>query len=140
MNTNKWNTTRKGMDKFFKLKNEQWLKILFSYKSKENIWFMTIVVANSKQQCNDCIRKTEFSPKILYGKHTGNKAGLEPFIIALKSLLDFEKTICNCEIRIIGASDKLTKIYKRLIKYGYNIKTITYNDGKNKDIIYKTVN
>ena len=134
-----WNVNRLDIDKFFKLKNGQWLKIIFSYKSKINIWFMTICVANSKRQCNDCLRKSEYSPKSLYGHRTGNKTGLEPFIISLKSLLEFEKTIKKCEIRIVGVSDKLTNIYKRLTRYGYNIKTIKFSNGKNKEIIYKIV-
>lgn len=139
IDTNKWNIKRKEIDKFFKLKNGQWLKIKFIYTSSLNKWGMDIVVANSKRQCNDCLRKTEFSPKILYGKRTGNKTGIEPFAIALRELLNFEKTVYNCEIRIIGASEKLTNIYKRLTKYGYNIKTITYSNGRNKDIVYKNI-
>ena len=101
--------------------------------------FMTICVANSKRQCNDCTRKTEFSPKIFYGHITGNKLGLEALMISLRSLLDFEKTIRNCEIRIVGASDRLTNIYKRLTKYGYSVKIIKYSNGKEKEIIYKMV-
>ena len=87
---NKWNKRRSEIDKFFKLSNGQWLKIMFSYKSLHNIWFQTIVVGNSKRQCNDCIRKTEFSPKVYYGKSKGNKIGLEAFKIAKDELLNFE--------------------------------------------------
>lgn len=133
-----WNMTRTDINKFFKLKSGQWMKILFSYKSKYgNIWFMTIAVANSKRQCNDCVRKTERSPKVFYGRNTGKRNGIEPFAIALKELLKFEKKVNNCEIRIEGASDRLKKIYKRLLRYDYNIKTIKYSDGKYKEIIYK---
>lgn len=114
---NKWNKTRTEINKFFKLKNGQWLKISFSYKSKINIWFMSIVVANSKRQCNDCIRKTKHSPKVTYGHITGNRCGIEPFIIALRELLEFEKKVYNCEISVVGASERLSNIYRRLTRY-----------------------
>jgi hypothetical protein len=136
---NGWNKKRTENFKFFKLNNGQWLKIIFSYANEINVWFMTICVANSKRQCNDCTRKTEFSPKIFYGHITGNRLGLEALMISLRSLLEFEKTIKNCEIRIVGASDRLTNIYKRLTKYGYSVKTIKYSNGKEKEIIYKMV-
>jgi hypothetical protein len=115
------NKTRTSVSRFFKLKNGQWLKIVFTYKSKINTWFMTIVVANSKRQCNDCINKTESSPKVTYGHITGNKCELEPFKIALKELLEFEKTVHNCEISVVGASERLSNIYRRLARYGYSI-------------------
>ncbi|MFC0903923.1 hypothetical protein ACFHWD_04355 [Clostridium sp. MT-14] len=137
-NIKNWNITRKGINRFFKLKNEQWLKIQFIYCSSQNVWLMIICVANSKRQCNDCMKKTENSPKILFGKCTGNKAGLEPFIISLKSLLEFEKTISNCEIRILGANSRLRNIYKRLTRYGYQIRK--YKDfGEDKECVYKNV-
>jgi len=135
----KWNLTREGINKFFKLKNGQWLKIIFSYKSKVNIWFVTICVADSKRQCNDCMRKTEHSPKVLYGRSTGNKTGFEPLAIALKSLLEFENCIKNAEIRIVGASERLTKIYARLLKYGYKSRKITYNNNKEREVYYKMI-
>jgi hypothetical protein len=101
---------------------------------------MTICVANSKRQCNDCTRKTEHSPKVFYGKTVGNKAGIEPFIISLKSLLEFEKIVStNTEIRIVGASDRLNNIYKRLMRYGYKIKVIRYTNGRYKEIVYKMI-
>lgn len=134
----KWNITRTDINKFFNLKNGQWMKILFSCKSKfnskTNLWFMTIVVANTKRKCNDCVRRPELSPKAFYGKNTGKKNGVEPFTIALKELIEFEKKVNNCEIRIVGANDRLKKIYKRLLRYGYKIKK--YKDG---EIIYKNL-
>lgn len=97
------------MGKFFKLKNGQWLKIIFSYAKFKNVWYMSIVIANTKRRCNDCFNKTENSPKVFYGKQTGHKAGLEPFIIALKELKWLEQFVNNCEIQIIGTSDRLKK-------------------------------
>ena len=136
---NKWNKTRTNVSRFFKLKNRQWLKIVFAYKSKINIWFMTIVVANSKRQCNDCINKTELSPKITYRHLTGNKCGLEPFKIALKELLEFEKTVHNCEISVVGASERLSNIYRRLIRYGYNIDSTPRKNGEKRNILFKEI-
>ena len=136
---NKWNKTRTNVSRFFKLKNRQWLKIVFAYKSKINIWFMTIVVANSKRQCNDCINKTELSPKITYGHLTGNKCGLEPFKIALKELLEFEKTVHNCEISVVGASERLSNIYRRLTRYGYNIDSTPRKNGEKRNILFKEI-
>ncbi|CAB1242806.1 conserved hypothetical protein [Clostridiaceae bacterium BL-3] len=126
------------MGKFFKLKNGQWLKILFSYCSNENVWYMTIVVSDSKRQCNDCIRKTENSPKVFFGQYTGRKAGLEPFIIALRELKTLEQTVSNCEIRVSGASSRLKNIYKWLIWYGYKIKNIK-NFDRDMEFFYKVV-
>ena len=136
---NKWNKTRTNVSRFFKLKNGQWLKIVFTYKSKINIWFMTIVVANSKRQCNDCINKTESSPKVTYGHPTGNKCGLEPFKIALKELLEFEKTVYDCEISVVGASERLSNIYRRLTRYGYNIDSTPRKNGKKRNILFKEI-
>jgi len=135
---NKWNKTRNSINKFFRLKNKQWLKILFTYKNKTKAWHMSIVIANSKRQCNDCLNKTEFSPKILYGHSTGNKAGLEPLIISLKTLLWFETTVHNYEIVIIPASKRLNKIYSRLIRYGYKVKIIEYINKK-KEVYSKSI-
>ena len=136
--TNKWNKRRTEIDKFFKLSNGQWLKVMFSYKSLHNIWFETIVVGNSKRQCNDCIRKTEFSPKVYYGKSKGNKLGLEAFKIAKDELLKFEKTIYNTQINIVGASERLLNIYKYLKRYGYEEYTYDYN-GKPRMILFKKI-
>lgn len=136
---NKWNITRTNIHKFFKLKNGQWLKIMFSYKSKANIWFETIVVANSKRKCNDCIRKTEFSPKVFYGHITGNKLGIQALSIALKELLKFEKTIHNTQINIVGASPRLNNVYTFLKRYGYK----EYEYIKNNEpitMMYKKIN
>lgn len=134
-----WNVSRTHISKFFKLKNNQWLKIMFTYVSSLNKWIMDICVANSKRECNDCFFKTEKSPKVLYGHITGNRAGMEPFIISLKSLLDFEKEIGDCEIVITGASDRLTKIYSRLKRYGYNSRIVTFTNGKQKEVFYKQI-
>ena len=135
---NKWNITREGISKFFLLNNNQWLKIVFSYTSSSNIWFETIVVANSKRECNDCVNKTENSPKVIYGHSTGKKIGLEAFKIALDELLKFEKTVHNVQINIVGASDRLNRIYKYLNRYGY----LEYNYIKNKKpvtMMYKKI-
>lgn len=133
-----WNMQRKNINKFFRLKNGQWLKIQFNYYSSENVWLMVICVANSKRECNDCVRKTESSPKVFFGHHTGNKAGLEPFLIALKSLLEFEKTVSNCEISISGFNSRLQNIYKRLIRYGYKVQKYKF-PNEDREIIYKNV-
>lgn len=138
MKENNWNIHRQGVDKFFLLSNNQWMKILFSYQSSINIWFMTIVVANTKRKCNDCIHKTESSPKVLYGKKTGKNLGLEPFKIALRELLQFEKTIHNTQINIVGASDRLKNIYKYLKRYNYKeYKYIT--NGEETSLMYKQI-
>ena len=88
---NKWNKHRNSLDKFFKLSNGQWLKIVFDYKKYFNSWYMDIVIANSKRQCNDCIRKTVLSSKKLYGKVTGNKLGAEALLIAKRELLTLKR-------------------------------------------------
>ena len=130
-----WNIKRKEINKFFHLSNNQWLKIVFSYTSSKNIWWMTIIVADTKRKCNDCIRKTEFSPKVLYGQSTGRKLGIEPFIISLKELLKFEKTVSNTQINIVGASSRLSKIYKYLKKYGYK----EVKRGEETSLMYKHI-
>jgi hypothetical protein len=123
------------IQQFIKLSNGQWMKILFNHwirrEEPSSCWTMSIVVANSKRQCNDCLNKTEYSPKVIYGQQTGHKLGLEPFLIALKSLHEFEKLVDNCEIHITPANKKLKKTYSYLQRYGY--KTI---NEKNKKIIY----
>ena len=136
---NKWNITREGISKFFLLNNNQWLKIIFSYKSSINIWFETIVVANSKRQCNDCVNKTERSPKVIYGHSTGRKLGLEAFRIALNELLKFEKTVHNTQINIVGASDRLNKVYTYLNRYGYSQYDYIKNN-KPVTMMYKKIN
>ena len=135
---NKYNIRRSELDKFFKLSNGQWLKIVFSYKSQYKIWFETIVVADTKRKCNDCIRKTEFSPKVTYSHSTGNKLGLEAFRIALRELLNFEKTIHNTQINIVGASDRLNGIYKYLKRYGYEEHEYEKN-GKMVSLMFKKI-
>lgn len=129
--------TRGSVKEFFKLSNGQWLKILFS--CSKNIWNMSIVVSKTKRQCNDCFNKTENSPKILYGRCTGNNLGVEAFIISLKVLLKFEKHIQNTQINIMGASDRLNNIYKHYLKrYGYNeYKYIKF--GKPSFLMYKKI-
>lgn len=136
---NKYNIRRSELDKFFKLSSGQWLKVVFSYQSQYKIWFQTIVVADTKRKCNDCIRKTEFSPKVKYGRVTGKKLGLEAFKIALRELLDFEKIVHNTQINIVGASDRLNNIYKYLSRYGY--KEYKYEkNGKLVSLMYKEIN
>ena len=130
---------RNTMGKFFKLSNGQYMKIVFSYKNSINTWFMTICVADTKRKCNDCINKTENSPKVLYGKATGKRLGVEALLIAKNELLDFEKVVKNTEIRIIGASDRLNNVYRYLKRYGYEEKEITYNDGKVKNVMCKEI-
>lgn len=135
---NKWNKRRRGIDKFFKLSNGQWLKIVFSYNSLHKVWFETIVVGNSKRQCNDCLRKTEFSPKVYYGQSIGRGVGLEAFKIARDELLKFEKTIHNTQINIVGASERLLNIYKYLKRYGYKEYIYNHNE-KQRQILYKII-
>ncbi len=130
---------RNTMGKFFKLSNGQYMKIIFSYKNSINTWFMTICVADTKRKCNDCINKTENSPKVFYGKATGKKLGVEALLIAKNELLDFEKVVKNTEIRIIGASDRLNNVYRYLKRYGYEEKEITYNNGKVKNVMCKEI-
>lgn len=134
----KWNKNRTEISKFFKLSNNQWMKVIFSYKSQHNIWFETIVVANTKRKCNDCVTKTEYSPKVIYGHSTGNRIGIEAFRIALKQLLWFETTIHNTQINIVGASERLTGIYKYLKRYGYEEHKYPYK-GKTRQIMYKKI-
>ena len=133
------NKTRTEVSKFYKLQNGQWLKIVFASFSRGSRWFMDICVADSKRKCNDCIHKPSKSPKRVFGEHTGNNAGLEPFIIALKSLLAFELTVKNTEIRILGFNSKLTHIYSRLVRYGYTVKTVKCADGISRDMTCKYV-
>ena len=126
--------------KNIKLGNNQYMKILFSYFGWSNIWFVDIVVANSKRKCNDCIGKSEGSPKKLYGKCTGNGLGIKPFIIALKELLNFEKTLtARCQIRIVGANDRLANIYSRLTRYGYTSLPGKCENGSMRDAFVKNI-
>lgn len=128
----------KKFSKFHKLKNNQWLKVSFFYNKKQNIWFQTIVVAKTKRKCNDCIRKTEYSPKVFYGQVTGNNTGIEALRIALKELLEFENKIKHTQINIVGASDRLNKIYKYLKRYGYQ--DYEYEKfGKKCTLVYKKI-
>ncbi len=131
---------KKSHGKFFKLSNGQYMKILFSYKKLINSWFMSICVADTKRMCNDCLNKTENSPKILYGKITGKKLGLEPLLIAKNELLELENLISNTEIRITGVSDRLNKSYKYLKRYGYNEKEVVCPNGVKKTVLYKKIN
>jgi len=85
------------------------------------------------------VNKTENSPKVFYGKTTGKKLGVEALLIARDELLDFEKAVKNTEIRIIGASDRLSSVYRYLKRYGYQEKEITYNNGKVKNVMYKEI-
>lgn len=136
----KWNKTRTSINKFFKLSNGQWFKIIFSYKSSVNIWYETIVVANSKRQCNDCVHKTRLSPKVTYTRLTGNRLGLEAFKIALHELLKFEKTVKNTQINIIGASERLNEIYKYLKRYDYIQYEYEYEKNKKPvSMMYKKI-
>lgn len=126
---NKWNVRRKQIDKFFKLSNNQWLKIVFDYKSLNNSWCIDIVVSNSKRKCNDCMHKTEFSPKVIYGRTTGNKLGLEALLLAKRELLKFETRIHDTQIRVFGANKRLISIYERALRK-YNYKTFTNERGR----------
>lgn len=136
---------RNGISKFFKLSNGQWLKILFTCSkdiysnTSNNIWFETIVVANTKRKCNDCINKTEYSPKVIYGHSTGDKLGLEALEIALHELLEFEKCIHNTQINIVGASNRLNNVYKYLKRYGY-IEYDYIKNNKQVSLMYKKIN
>ena len=125
---------------FYKLKNNQWLKIIFSYNGTENVWFETIVVADTKRKCNDCSRKTEKSPKVIYGQYTGKNLGVQALKIALDELLKFEKTLkYSTQINIIGASDRLNKVYKYLLRYGYKIHEYK-KFNKDCTLLYKELN
>lgn len=131
MRTHKWNKrknkSKESLDKFFKLSNDQWLKIRFTYSKFLSCWIVDIIVANSKRQCNDCLRKSEKSPKKFYGKITGNKLGLEALLIARHELLEFEKSLHNTSIRIYAVTERHFNIYKRGLKNKY----IEYRDITN---------
>lgn len=131
---------KKKIKKFIKLSNGQFLKIVFTYGKRDNIWGMDIVVANTKRKCNDCLCKTEYSPKIIYGKTTGNKLGLEALSIAKNELLDFEKHLTyKTNIKIIGASKRLKNVYRYLKRYGY-IEKVVNNNGHDRIVMYKEIN
>ena len=131
---------RKSCGKFFRLSNGQYMKIQFSYKSLLNAWFMSICVANTKRQCNDCMNKTENSPKVMYGKVTGRRLGAEPFLIAKNELMELEKLVSDTEIRIVGTSERLNKVYRYLKKYGYEEKETKTKDGRTKIVLCKEIN
>ena len=133
-----WKIHRRYLDKFFKLSNGQYLKIRFSYASKLNAWNMDIVVANTKRKCNDCFNKTEFSPKVLYGKHTGHRIGVEALKIAKDELLKFEKRLHNTRINIFGASKQLDRVYMYLKRYGYT-QTFKSCNGCNRQVMFKKI-
>lgn len=136
---NKWNKRKYSLSKFFQLSNGQWLKILFEYKN--NFWTMDIVVAKTKRQCNDCINKTEFSPKILYGKITGNKLGLEALLIAKRELLNFEKTLhYKTNIFIFAVDDRLLNVYYRGLKNnGYKMAELLQGKYRGKKYLCKVI-
>lgn len=121
-----------------KLSNGQWLRIHYHYNKKDKCWMMMIVVENSKRQCNDCIKKTAKSPKVIYGKSTGQKLGLEPFSHALKSLCEFEKLIPKSAIRITPSNERLFKLYGRLKRYGFEEIMVKYRN-EDKKAYYKVV-
>ena len=73
------------------------------------------------------------------GRFNGNKCGLEAFTIALKELLEFEKTVYNCEISVVGASERLSNIYRRLTRYGYSIDSTPRKNGKKRNILFKEI-
>lgn len=127
------------INRFIKLSNGQWLKIVFSYGKKCNIWGMDIIVADSKRKCNDCLSKSSKSPKIIYGKITGRNIGIEALKIAKDELLSFENNInYNTTIKIIGASKRLCKVYAYLKRYGY-IERYSNKNGIEKVIMYKKI-
>lgn len=133
---------RTYLQEFIKLSNGQWMKITFLHwirrEKPSSCWAMSIVVANSKRQCNDCDRKTEMSPKVVYGQQTGRNLGIEPFKVALESLHEFEGLVNNCEIHITPASERLRKVYSYLKRYGYK-DIINNSKNGNKLIYYKIV-
>lgn len=129
----------KKINKFIKLSNNQYLKIVFTYGKQCNIWGMDIVVGDTKRQCNDCLNKSSNSPKITYGKITGRGIGLEAIKLAKDELISFEKSITyDTTIKIIGASKRLCKVYSYLKRYGYNERYSNKN-GIEKTIMYKKI-
>lgn len=131
-----YNIKRRTLEKFFKMSNGQYLKIIFSYSRRFNIWNMDVIVASNKRQCNDCVRKSFKSPKKIYGQITGKGIGIEPFIIAKNELLKLETNLhTGSRINICGANDRLRYVYTYLKRYGYK----QYTDGYGNSVMYKNI-
>lgn len=59
--------------------------------------------------------------------------------IALRELLEFEKSLRNTQINILGASDRLSNIYKYLKRYGY-VEHNYEKNGKAETLLCKIIN
>lgn len=117
--------------KWHQLKNKYWLKItFFKIKDKErrvffksdNIWSVDIVVTKTKRQANDHYCKSCGSKKFLYLQSTNNRGGIESLLIALEELKRFKEWIPKGhKILVSGTDDQRTKVYSRLLRYGYEV-------------------
>lgn len=102
-------------------------------------WKVEAVIAKTKRQCNDCFNKSPKSHKILWGKSTNAGSGAYALSIAFSHVKEFEKRLpLGSEIFICAYDEKRLRVYKRLIRYGFEI---VKNDFKvrNLDICLKKV-
>lgn len=121
------------------LSNGYWLKMMFTtrFNSYGYVVYTDMVVGKTRRHVNDSFSKSEISPKNLMGKSTNhNSNGIEALVVALKMLLDFEKTLPkNYEIRVYGADNQRVRVYRRLLRYGYS-KVLCSGQNKNTRPFY----
>lgn len=132
---------------WYKLGNGYWLKILFikvnkcvseKYYCNPNAWLVSIAVGKTKRKVNDHYSKTYKSPKSLYLKSSNVKGGIESLIKTMESLKHFEKSLTKDSMVVIqGFNDQRTKVYSRLLRYGY--KKAAWNDESIQDFYYKEI-
>jgi hypothetical protein len=118
----------KRVSEWHQLKNGYWLKINFYKASKYyfgvDTWLVDIAVAKTKRRVNDHYNRTRYSPKSLYHRSTNIKGGIESLLITLDALKRFESTLPKGSvIRVEGTDEQRTKVYSRLLTYGYTLAT-----------------
>lgn len=117
--------------KWHQLKNKYWLKVtFFRIKDTEkklffgcnNIWSVDIVVTKTKRQANDHYCKSFGSRKFLYLQSTNNRGGIESLLVTLEELKHFKEWLPKGHMIVIsGTDDQRTKVYSRLLRYGYTL-------------------
>ncbi|MCT4612250.1 MAG: hypothetical protein N4A47_02650 [Clostridia bacterium] len=98
--------------------NGKYLKTVFEYNKLKNMWDAYIVCANTKRDCNDCIRKSELSPKVFYGQKTGSKNSGNINIFE-KYISEFIKSHPDAKIAVKPVSKRLIDKYSFVLNYGF---------------------
>lgn len=102
-------------------KNGLWLKTVFKFDKKIKRYFTYVVCSKSKRKINDCISKTDRSPKNFYNKKTG---GIK------SNNMDIFKNILvnfNKKVRVSPASKRLAIKYQFLLNLGFRYDTNNIN-------------